>query len=693
MNHRGHFALVISNFSANFRLPGVVTVGLNVTAEKAQTTGSQADMSNNRDGKLRAVRNLVFVVWDTDRDRGWLLFGDAVALHLLRIVIGDTLPPEKFDFASSKILKDVADSDAPAYEVLNTFNNEKTSLNRIAKGYSDSDNEEEKQLKESIGQELDTIYGQLFKLREDEQKIKMDQDKQLSGYFKTWYEEKWGTTLRGWDFKSLACSRQLVTSVQKLRKDPGWLKMARQLGAIFLLEKGFGEFLEPRAGSCCPYFPALPAGKGFLACGMEAVGRLIRWTGGSDECDTPENTVARLSYDQGWEHDLDPFARPNCQGDHISTLDPSCFPVQQIRDAKYVKSLDKRLQTDMKLIKGKSLYTKKEVQLMINQHPKGVVVFGRQPSSEELKEICRRNGHRATQNAKATGAEPLNRPLSRGSTQCSTGKAPTPAPIASPGRPSTASSQRTPSLDSIRRAVPNTQSRASGTTTAAGQLRASTRNSSAALVHKAASNASLRSTGSNMHHRVSPGSSTGAGQLQSTASQTPAASLPRPASNASLRSTGSTAHPRTSNGGPSRSRESGEENLASKTTRKPSNSSVRTASSVASRATAGSQSQKPPPQPSATDLEKTITNSSDKTTSSHSSRTTQNSAAGSTTAKNRQRQLLEKSVSTTVAAGTLAPGQPVSSNHGTNSGASTENPPTTSSGPAHTSSGGPEGSS
>lgn len=650
-------------------------------------------MSSNRDAKLRAVRNLVFVVWDTDRDRGWLLFGDAVALHLLRIVIGDTFPPEKFDFASLKILEDVADSDAPAYEVLNTFNTiQETSIGRIAKGYSDTDSEEEKQLKKSIGEQLDTIYGQLLKLSDDEQRIKQDQAKQLSGSFKSWYEEKWGSSLRGWDYKSLASIRQLITSVHKLEKHPSWLKMARQLGAIFLLEKGFGEFLEPRAGSCCPYFPALPAGKGFLACGMEAVGQLIRFSGGSDEFDLPESSVARLSFDQGWEHDLDPFARPNCQGDHLSTLDPSCFPVQQIRDAKYVKP-EKRPQTDMKLIKEKRLYTKEEVQLMVNKHPKGVVVFGRQPSCEELKEMARRNGHRATQNAKATGAEPSNSPLSRGSTQGSTGQVPTPAPTASPGRPSTASAQRAPSLNSLRRAVPNTQTRASGTTTAARQLRASTPNSSAASIHKASSNARLRSTGSNLHPRDSLGNNTGARQLQSTASQTPVASLLRPASNASLRSTGSTAHPRASNAGSSRSHESSEENNTSKATRKPSNSSVRTTSSVASRATGSSQSQKPHAQLSVTGLEKTDTNSSDKTTSSHSSRTTQNSAAGSTAAKNRQRQLLEQSVSTTVAAGTLAPGQPVSSNHGTNSGGSTENPPTTSSGPAPTGSGGPEGSS
>ncbi|POS80095.1 hypothetical protein DHEL01_v201502 [Diaporthe helianthi] len=248
---RGYFELVVSSISANIRFPAVLTAGVSIAAEKVETAATEADMAAQRDTALDRISSRVFVVWDVDRKRGWLLRGDTVALHVLRVNVGQKYSPEEFDFSALKILKDVADDPSPAYKVLDAFNNQESSLNRIKKGYSEDEDDKEKQLKTSLGAKLDIIYAQLLKLSDESPSLNRH-DGNLSGPLRIWFKKKWGTTLRGWDFKRLA------------------------------------SFHKPR--------------KNFLASNMETLGRLITEYGGDDdEGDPPEKTVARLSSNQGWE--------------------------------------------------------------------------------------------------------------------------------------------------------------------------------------------------------------------------------------------------------------------------------------------------------------------------------------------------------------------------------------------------------
>lgn len=697
---------------------------MSIAAEKVETAATEADMAAQRDTALDRISSRVFVVWDVDRKRGWLLRGDTVALHVLRVNVGQKYSPEEFDFSALKILKDVADDPSPAYKVLDAFNNQESSLNRIKKGYSEDEDDKEKQLKTSLGAKLDIIYAQLLKLSDESPSLNRH-DGNLSGPLRIWFKKKWGTTLRGWDFKRLASFHKPRTFQCRLDKDPGWLKMTRQLEATFLFTKGTGEMLDPLPSSCCCHFPTVPAGKNFLASNMETLGRLITEYGGDDdEGDPPEKTVARLSSNQGWEKGLDPFERKGCKGghDHLDTVGPSCFPVQSLRDAKYEVNFDKRAGKETKQIHKKELYTKKEIRLMMSKHPKGVVVFGRQPQAEELKALCRRKPTGATtQNAAPTSsAQPAEKPSSQGSTQTQVSAATSPAAVspAGPGRPSTESAPRASSIDSHRSAASNTQARTSGTTDAPAHPGSSTPRSSAASVCKSASSATLRSIDSATHPRALHGSSNCAGRPQAS----PAASVQRIASNASQRSiassthlnssegasSGRAAHPRVSApGSPANSMQKAVSHASLRSnssaaravdqnagfgrpdeqklpvpqsvptaTRKPSSSSVRTASSVASRATGDSRSQGPSSKTPDTGLRKTSTNSSERSTGSHSSRIRENLAAF---ASNRQRQQpFEQAGSTTPAAGGFpsACGQPTNPNEidRASSAGTTENP-------------------
>lgn len=655
-------------------------------------------MWGKRNSALSAVRDCVFVLWDTDFKRGWLVGGDTVALHLLRVHLKTDEDSNEFDFSSLKLLGDDSRS---AYSVLEKFNDRKESLNHLKDMEDKPENFDSKQpaenreeaIKRVVGGKLDGIYAVLLQLSKDAQTI--NKHGGLSGPVLKWYEKKVGTTLRGWDFNQLAGLRKAQIYVYKMDKDPGWLPLARELDVAFLFANGLGPILEPRAGSCCPYFPTLPAGKNLLASGTELLGRFIKRYGGDEESNPPDKTVARLSRSQGWERRLDPFARPNCQGDHLNALGPSCFPVQGTHYAPYDKDREKRWDKEPKLIKGKNLYSKGEIQAMLGKNAKGIVVFGRQPGSEELKDMCRqqstlgKSGTQPTVNAASAAAQPSSRPSSRGATPGSTRstasaadpKLPMKAGTSSrsknsvpdakgarastkaPGEPSVATSTgRAPSVASIGSTDSSRQRKASGADSGVERPQASTPQASPASAQRTASISSVRSTASNPHLRA-PSTPIGAGQPRTSSPQALANSTHKTASNASLRSISSDTRPRATVPSSGQPGGSTAEPNARTAARKPSNSSVRTTSSVESKATGGSTVQIPAAQPPIPALKKTTTDSSDRTTSSRTSRSTQSSAAGSTSANSNQRQQRLGQLSAATAATAMTDGH-----HSTSSG-------------------------
>lgn len=654
---------------------------------------------------LKAVTARLFVLWDTDGCRGWLVHGDIVALHLLRAYL-QTIDEPRVDFYS---LNGVTGDSISAYEVLKNIENlervywpplkdveekpESSNNGKSAEG-------EEKVIKDRvIAEAMSGIYATLIEMSDATGPLNARNG--LAAPVAKWVEKKWSTTVKGWDFYDIPNRQVARVYVHKLRKNPGWLNMARDLDATFLFANGIGEILEPRDGSCCPYFRTLPKGHNFLASSMEDLTRIVTKYGGQRD---DNETVARLGRDQVWERRLHPFQRPGCQGDHLDQLEPSCFPVQGVLDEPITYVIEKREEKDLKLLQGKNVYTKGQILEMGKKNKDGVVVFGRQPEARELRDIYRRrqqkikSGTQQRESAAPATAQPSNRPLSRGSVQGSTGPPPAAGstvttqsrpnslrsntsasdvkgarnPAKASGKASAASIGRASSITSVR-SIASSTNRDPGAGSAAERAQTPTPQARPASTQRTPSISSVRSTASKLHPRA-PSTATDARQPGTSSSQPLADSARKTASIASLRSTGSDTRPRATAPSSGRLGESTAEPNAPTAARKPSNSSMRTTSSVDSRATGGSNLQTPAAQPPTPTLKKSTTDSSDRTTSSRTSRSTQSSAAGSTLANSLQRQQRLGQLSAATAATAMTDGH-----H------------STSSGPAPTAGGGQEG--
>lgn len=610
---RGHYQLVISAASPGFRLPAVGTLGLTVTSEEVTTSSPTPKILEMRDAALTGVTARLFVLWDKARERGWLVRGDTVALHLLRVYL-----QKKAKGFDSTTLKHLGDKNSSAYKVLKEFSKVEGSLDQLedTEGkYKTSDDKQrpktrEEVIKEVIGPILEKIYSLLIQLSKDT--LDLNKRGGVSGQVLKWFAERWSTTLRGWDFDDLASGEEPQVYVYKMDKDPGWLRMVRELNATFLFARGLGEILEPRAGSCCPYFPTLPIWKNFLAADMKVLESLITKLGGEDKfMNLPDNTVARLSLSQGWARRLDPFAHPNCRGDHLGTLDPSCFPVQGLQTAQLLQNEHKAVKKDLKLLKDNTrLYTKREIGAMAKENPNGIVVFGRQPGSEELKDMYRQrqqNDQSGTPHkveAALAAAQSSDRPPSRGSIPGSSRPSPAAEDSTVPTQsgPTTSGAKPTRSSLSTKYSSPSTkphtqqpQAGATEPSSSRNSLRSNALASdakggriptetpgkpSAASVRRASSVASIRSIDSSTNRKAT-GAGSDAERPQASTSLGSPASTQRTPSISSVRSTASKANlraPSTATGA-GQLRTSSPQPLADSTHKTASNASLRSAGS------------------------------------------------------------------------------------------------------------------
>lgn len=615
-------------------------------------------MYSDAGSALHTLKYRNFVLWDTNDHRGWLVEGPVAALQLLRSYIKDREP--NFDFSKLNHIND--ETPSAAYDVLT---DEENMQMVVLPGSRDVKVKEKSEGRESSNNESDAkkntlehVSFNIYKVLLELSRISITQLKNKTGnnipdWFQTWVGRRWETTVKGWDFQRLYHCYEPQVYVKKFRTDPGWLGLANELDAAFLFGGSFGDIMRPHDGHCCPYFKTLPKGENYLAVSMATIQRCVNNEGAAPVAD---ETVAKLVRTIGWERDVNPFSHSHGQGEHIDRVDASCFPVQRlvrIRNNGNDRQKDEDL---VKKSKGR-LYSWKEVDDMntavtdvnkktVDKSPKtGVIVFGKKPDQTKLRQLAQANapaavGSLSRTNTQQSQAGATQRPPDSTSSRSNTSAAdPRGARTSTndPAQPSVAPAGRAPSVASIRSTHSNTQRKASGDRPGGERPQQSTSQTSTTSAQRTPSISSVRSTASNTHPKA-PNTAPGVGQLQTSSPQQLANSTHKTASNASLRSTGSSTHPRPPIAGSGRPGESTAEPRAPIAARKTSSSSVRTTSSIESKATGGSQPQIPAGQPANLSLKKTNTHSSDKTTSSRSSRGTQNSTAGSTAADNRQRQ-------------------------------------------------------
>ena len=472
-------------------------------------------MSDSRSASRTILRFHHFVLWDTQDNRGWLVNGQTVALHLLRGHL--KYRAETKDYSFSKLERIGDETPAAAERLLLELEKEKLPAPEGPKNNEEkskdtaSSKDQDDAKKFSIGEVLDGIYAVLLKMRDATES--MYEHPGVTGSLRTWIETRWSLAVRGWDFEELSRGTGAHVRVQKFHRDPGWLAFTRELRVSFLFGGDFGEIMHPRTGHCCPHFQTLPKHQDYLAVGMHTIQPLVDKHGAARK---PLETVAKLTQHDAWEHDVDPFNHLHGQGDHLDKVDSSCFPVQRLVRIRHNVN-DK--QKDEKLVKKSKgqLYSWIEVDRMntspkdlekeLEQRPpnEGVVVFGNKPDAKKLKQLAQpirqRNGSSGKpQTASATPTatskhhpqtEAAQRQSSSNSLRSNASTSIARTPTKAPGQPSVASAQRTPGMSST-----DSRTRPNATIAGSVQPQASPAQATTPTAMRKPSNSSVRTTGS-----------------------------------------------------------------------------------------------------------------------------------------------------------------------------------------------------
>lgn len=330
--------------------------------------------------RLHALKRFNFVLWDTKYRRGWFVNGQVAALHLLRAYLKNISQAEDFDFSR---LDHSLYSPSAAHELLSDRDYLKIPLPRVAKDvkekseHGEPSNDQIGVDKKLLGEVVDGFYGILLEMAKSAEA--MYANGRLSGWFHKSKRTRRDISVKGWDFQRIYCGNKAEICVNKFDKEPVWLSFVRswldssgisRSGEAFLFGSDFGEIMKSYDSHCCPYFESLPAGQDYLAVSIHT----IYWL-------AEQGSSRRLA----WKRHLSPFHHTHGQGDHLDKLDSSCFPVQGFVTASYGKGKDL-----LKRSKGRP-YSYKEVQEMAKAHPKGLVVFGRQPNRRKLRQLAQAN--------------------------------------------------------------------------------------------------------------------------------------------------------------------------------------------------------------------------------------------------------------------------------------------------------------
>ncbi|KAK2609521.1 hypothetical protein N8I77_003018 [Diaporthe amygdali] len=355
---------------------------------------SELKMPEQGNYKLHSLKRFFFVLWDTKYRRGWFVNGQVAALQLLRAYLKNISQAKDFDFSR---LDCSLQSPSEAYELLSDYGYMKTPISRVAKDAKEKSEHGEPSSdqagvdKRLLGEVVDGFYGILLEIAQSPESL--NGNSRLSGWFHNLEGTRKDISVNGWDFQRIYCSNKAEVCINKFDKQPVWLNFVRdrlissacsKSGASFLFGSDFDETIKSHYGHCCPYFESLPAGQDYLAASIHTIYWLVE-----TECsdDKPEERAARLqpSGEIAWKRHLSPFHHAHGQGDHLDKLDSSCFPVQGFVTASCGKDEDL-----LKRSKGRP-YSCKEVKVMAKTHPKGVVVFGRQPNRRKLRQLAQAN--------------------------------------------------------------------------------------------------------------------------------------------------------------------------------------------------------------------------------------------------------------------------------------------------------------
>ncbi|KKY34898.1 putative pfs domain protein [Diaporthe ampelina] len=172
-----HYELVIPSASASLRIPPIFTLTAGIGREKVDILLPTENMSDSRSASRTILRFHHFVLWDTQDNRGWLVNGQTVALHLLRGHL--KYRAETKDYSFSKLERIGDETPAAAERLLLELEKEKLPAPEGPKNNEEkskdtaSSKDQDDAKKFSIGEVLDGIYAVLLKMRDATESIMM----------------------------------------------------------------------------------------------------------------------------------------------------------------------------------------------------------------------------------------------------------------------------------------------------------------------------------------------------------------------------------------------------------------------------------------------------------------------------------------------------------------------------------------
>lgn len=267
---------------------------------------------------IRELSGWPVLLYDTQSERGWLIDAARAALHILRFLVGryESVEGSSFRIEDFKYA-DPTKGGAEAVAKLNE--------NRNLVLLSDQDLEDATKIVETtVGKKVNNVIVDYFE--------------QMLATLSKAKKERWSiflpndkSKLEGWRFGDIVQEKRHIEAVAcKIDSTAEhWHRFIRQINAIVLFGKWFGEIIRP-SSDVCQAFETLPLKQGCIAVSVPLLRYLIGDNGDMD--------VVPILMTPGlwWHLDKDPFTC-QCRSQPPGT-DHICTRIQELSDSEKSKN-------------------------------------------------------------------------------------------------------------------------------------------------------------------------------------------------------------------------------------------------------------------------------------------------------------------------------------------------------------------
>ncbi|KAF4951596.1 hypothetical protein FGADI_7371 [Fusarium gaditjirri] len=235
--------------------------------------------------RLKWISSKFFLLWDETDKRGWLTNGTSALLHVVRASLAYD-STDKFQSAFIFKADELKESHKPftADSAIDVLINPKNLALRL---YPEKDGFI------VLADRIDQYYSLLEKMIDHQTDVIRRQSGNLVRLPRKYLE--------GWDFEDLSANRdplhpRLVT-LEPAGK--GWVDLTRDLQAVTLAGRGFGELVRPAGPTLCEYWSQLPSHRYLLACSVSDMEDIVR------DHRSSQDGFTRLSDQLIWHNAID----------------------------------------------------------------------------------------------------------------------------------------------------------------------------------------------------------------------------------------------------------------------------------------------------------------------------------------------------------------------------------------------------